>query len=82
MNSNKMFRVQHAVFILCCLWISKRSHMLSSRPDEDVTHLSLRVDDFGQERLILVLDLVTEGVFDRRIVGLDEVTLAVSDSER
>jgi len=41
------------------------------------SHLSSGVDDFGEKGLAFVLDLMTEGILNGRVVALDEVTFAV-----
>ena len=51
------------------------------RVEDRVFVLACGVDDLGHEGLTLVHDLMTEGVLDGGVVGLDEVAFAVLDCE-
>ena len=75
MDADVQLRVHQAVFIL----IARVSIVFL--PLEQVPHLSRRVDDFCEERLALVDDLVAEGILDRGVIAFDEVALAVLDCE-
>jgi hypothetical protein len=44
-------------------------------------HLSRSIDDLGQKGLAFVDDLMTESVFDGRIVTFDKVAFAVLHGE-
>lgn len=45
------------------------------------SNLSGGIDDLGEERLVLVYNLMAKGVLDGRIVAFDKVTFAVLHSE-
>lgn len=47
-----------------------------------VTYLSSRVDNLRSKLLTLVLDSLTEGILDSRIVAIDKVSVDELDSKR
>ena len=73
--SDKMLRVQDAVFVLCAV-------STCTRIDHDRAHLASCIHNLCRKVLSFVFDDSAESVLDRRIVALDEVVFDESNGQR
>ena len=79
MDTDVQLGIHQTVFILH-LTVSRRCKNLLLLASS--SNLACGVDNFREEGLTLVDDLMAESVLDRGIVAFNEVAFAVSDGER
>lgn len=90
MNTNKMLRVQHAVFILQehtetsanSPFPARKTHTAHHDLGRGATYLASSIDNLGRVILTLVFDYTAECVFNGRVITLDKMVIDKAHGER